>query len=318
VIYGAGAIGATIGARMHLAGRDVVLVARGRQLEALRSAGLTLQTPDGEQRLAIESAASPGELDIARDDVVLLAMKGQDTASALRELCGGVDPEVAVVCAQNGVENERLASRSFARVYGMFVWVAAEYLKPGIVRSFAVPPGLGVLDLGCVPNGTDELARTIASDLQAAGFASRVDAQIMRLKYGKLVSNLANVVEALLGPEAEDERLARRAEDEALACYAAAGIEYASDAEISERTAGHEELRPIKGRARRGGSTWQSLARGTGVETAYLNGEIVLLGRLHGVPTPVNEALTQHALRMARNRAKPGSATVEELLEHLD
>jgi 2-dehydropantoate 2-reductase len=277
-----------------------------------------LRTPDGEEHLAIDSAGSPAEIDIARDDVVLLAMKSQDTGSALRELGGLVDPEVAVVCAQNGVETERLALRWFARVYGMFVWVAAEYLEPGVVRAFAVPPQLGVLDLGRVPNGTDECALRIASDLQAAGFAARVDAQIMRWKYGKLLLNLANAIEALLGPDAEDERLVTRAEEEALACYAAAGTKYTSDAEISERTEGNEQLLPINGQARRGGSTWQSLARGAGVETGYLNGEIVLLGRLHGVPTPVNQALTEHALRMAREQAAPGSAAVEELLEYLD
>ena len=50
--------------------------------------------------------------------------------------------------------------------------------------------------------------------------------------------------------------------------------------------------REIEGARARGGSTWQSLARGTGtIETDYLNGEIALLGRLHGVPTPVNAAL---------------------------
>src|SRR5258708_9966121 len=120
-IYGAGAIGATIGARLHLAGCDVVLVARGRHLEALQGEGLTLQTRVGEQRLAIASVGSPGEIELARDDVVLLSMKSQDTYSALRELCGRADPDVAVVCAQNGVENERLALRSFAHVYGAFV-----------------------------------------------------------------------------------------------------------------------------------------------------------------------------------------------------
>ena len=57
------------------------------------------------------------------------------------------------------------------------------------------------------------------------------------------------------------------------------------------------QVRPARGTApdaRRGSSTWQSLARGAGgIEVDYLNGEIGLLGRLHGVPTPVNDAVQQ-------------------------
>jgi 2-dehydropantoate 2-reductase len=136
----------------------------------------------------------------------------------------------------------------------------------------------------------------------------------MRWKYAKLLSNLANAVEALLGPEVPGGELVRGARAEALACYAAAGIEHATLAEISERVAGNEQLRSVDGQARRGGSSWQSLARGSGaIEADYLNGEIVLLGRLHGVPTPVNQALTEIALRMAREGASPGSADPGEI-----
>ena len=57
-------------------------------------------------------------------------------------------------------------------------------------------------------------------------------------------------------------------------------------------------MHDIGGRRRGGGSSWQSLARGTGtIETDYLNGEIVLLGRLHGVPTPVNLGLPARRAR---------------------
>ena len=74
----------------------------------------------------------------------------------------------------------------------------------------------------------------------------------------------------------------------------------------------------ISGATRRGGSTWQSLARGAReLECDYLNGEIVLLGRLHGVPTPVNELLQQLAAEASRTGRPPGSLTVEELLARM-
>lgn len=309
MISGAGAIGGTIGARLHQTGHQVALIARGSHLDALRRYGFTFQTPAAEEHLTVETVGSPSELEIAADDVVLLTMKSQDTAAALGELAAEADPDVVVVCAQNGVDNERLALRHFARAYGMFVWVAAQHLRPGVVQAYAASPALGVLDLGRAPQGRDEVAHRISSDLRAAGFVSRVDAGIMRWKYGKLLSNLANAVEAILGPDARGGELVRRARAEAVACYEVAGIRYATRNEISDRVVGNEQLGSIDGQPRGGGSSWQSLARGgTGVETAYLNGEVVLLGRLHGIPTPVNQAIMQIALRMAREGARPGSA----------
>ena len=68
------------------------------------------------------------------------------------------------------------------------------------------------------------------------------------------------------------------------------------------------------GSRRAGGSSWQSVARRAGsIETDYLNGEITLLGRLHGVPTPANAAMQRIAARMVRERMAPGSIGVEEI-----
>jgi 2-dehydropantoate 2-reductase len=67
-------------------------------------------------------------------------------------------------------------------------------------------------------------------------------------------------------------------------------------------------MSPIEGVVRAGSSSQQSLMRGTGsIETDYLNGEIVLLGRLHGVPTPVNAALCVAARRMVREAMAVGA-----------
>jgi 2-dehydropantoate 2-reductase len=75
------------------------------------------------------------------------------------------------------------------------------------------------------------------------------------------------------------------------------------------------QMKPIAGAPRGGGSSWQSLQRGVGsIETDYLNGEIVLLGRMHGVDTPVNALLQRKANEAARLGLRPGSTTPEELL----
>jgi 2-dehydropantoate 2-reductase len=103
---------------------------------------------------------------------------------------------------------------------------------------------------------------------------------------------------------------------EALACYKAAGIAFASREEDQARRGDLLQFRQVDGRPRGGGSSWQSLARGTGtIETDYLNGEIVLLGRLHGVPTPVNATLQRVARQLAATGAPPASMTVDQLFE---
>ena len=63
-----------------------------------------------------------------------------------------------------------------------------------------------------------------------------------------------------------------------------------------------------------GGSSWQSLARGTGsIEAEFLNGEIVLEAALHGLSAPVNALLERLALQAALEGKGPGSMTIEEL-----
>ncbi|GAB3816073.1 ketopantoate reductase family protein [Micromonospora zhanjiangensis] len=177
-----------------------------------------------------------------------------------------------------------------------------------------------MLHLGRYPTGSDDTARQIAADLTGAGFVSPVRDDVPRWKYAKLLSNLGNGVDALLGRAAAEhaELLARlRAEGEA--ALTAAGIGYASQAEEQADRGDRVQLRPVAGRSRPGGSTWQSLARGAGTaEADFLNGEIVLLGRLHGVPTPVNAAVQQAVRRAARDRIRPGTFPAAELTKLLD
>jgi 2-dehydropantoate 2-reductase len=317
IVYGAGAIGGTIGALLRRAERDVTLIARGAHLEALRRDGLTLEAPDGDVTLEIPAVGSPAEAEVGAGDVVLLSMKTQDTAAALDELAAVCDPGVAVVCAQNGVENERLALRRFAHVYAMYVFSPTEHIEPGVVRIYSAAPR-GILDLGRVPSGADPRARQIAADLTAAGYESRALEEPMRWKYSKLLDNLGNSLQALCGADADVSDLDHRAREEGLRCYEAAGIDCASPEERSERT-GVLHIEPVHGERHRGGSSWQSLVRGTGsIEAAYLNGEIALLGRLHGVATPANDTFQLLALRAAREGAQPGSVTVEELAAAVD
>ncbi len=141
----------------------------------------------------------------------------------------------------------------------------------------------------------------------------------MRWKYRKLLNNLGNAVQALCRDDDEAATTAalELLTGEAEAAFAAAGIDPVTDEEDDARRADHLQLRPIGDQQRAGGSTGQSLARGSGIETDFLNGEIALLGRLHGVPTPANARIQALMARASAAGAPPGSMSAADLLAEL-
>src|SRR6478672_6377915 len=321
IVIGAGAIGGTIGGKLAASGHEVVLVARGAHLDALRAKGLTLATPVGTSTLDIPAVAGPAELDLGEDDVLILATKTQDAEPLLTDWAWqpvqnttrSAAEALPVVCAQNGVASERIALRRFRHVYGMCVWLPATHLEPGVVEASGAPK-TGLLHLGRYPSGTDATADQIGADLTASGFLAPVTADVMRWKYGKLLANLSNATEAVCGHDAwlHATELRRRVTAEGRAVLDAAGIAYARERESAELRADRVQILPVNGAERVGGSSWQSLTRGTGsIEADFLNGEIVLLGRELGVPTPVNDALQRLANQAARERRAPGSLNAE-------
>jgi 2-dehydropantoate 2-reductase len=302
-----------VAGRLAGAGQDVAVIARGAHLEAIRDHGLTLREPDGDSVHKIPAYGSPAEVGWRPGDVAVLGTKSMDTAAALAALPGR---DVPVVCLQNGVANEPAALRLFADVYGICVMLPSTHLAPGVVIAQCAPVP-GILDLGRFPGGLDDTAQELAAGLRDAGFHSQPRPDIMRWKYAKLLMNLANAVEALCGRDdlAGLDAAAQRLRAEGETVLRAAGIDFVSVAEDAARRRDILRLRPVAGQERAGGSSWQSLARGTGtVEADYLNGEIVLLGRLHGVPTPVNETARRLVLQAAAAKLAPGSMTPAEFL----
>jgi 2-dehydropantoate 2-reductase len=168
-------------------------------------------------------------------------------------------------------------------------------------------PKPGLFDLGRYPSGSSPVAEALAEALDRAGFDCALRDEVMAYKYGKLLLNTGNMVGAAFGTAARKGDWGQRARDEAAAVYAAAGIAAADVGDGSDRR-DLMQMTPIPGVVHVGSSSQQSLARGTGsIETDFLNGEIALLGRLHGVPTPVNAALCDAARRMLRDKMPMGS-----------
>jgi len=318
VVYGAGGIGGVLGARLFEHGHDVVLIARGAHGDAIRERGLVVESPEATVTLRIDTVATPDEVAWKEGDVVLLAMKSQDTTDALGALVDLVERDTPVVCAQNGVANERAALRLFPNVYGVCVMCPTTFLEPGIVQANSTPT-TGIMDIGRYPFGVDQIATNVARAFSESTYVSEARPDIMRSKYQKLLMNLGNAIDATCGPSARGGELSARAKAEGVAVLTAAGIDFATDEEDAARRGDHLRMRPIGGQRRGGGSTWQSFARGARtIETDFLNGEIVLLGRLHGVPTPVNALLQQVARELALAGAAAGSMSADELVVRLE
>jgi len=313
IIFGAGAIGGTLGARLHMHGADVLLIARGAHYEKLASHGLTYRNPEMQQTLPIAVADHPAAITYGPEDVLLLTMKSQHTEAALADLARVAPPDLPIICAQNGVANESMAARMFRHVYAMVVMLPATHLVPGEVLHHVTGIG-GVLDAGCYGQGVDACIEQVATDLTGAGFRCAADPAPMRWKYAKLLQNLGNALQAVCGADADLKELMTLLRTEALTCYQAAGIACASRDEVRARQGQGMVMGDIKGIAHEGGSSWQSLSRGTGdIEADYLNGEICLLGRRHGVATPANEVVRYLANQAAYQHLPPGQHSVAEV-----
>ncbi len=313
IIFGVGAIGGVLAVRLTLAGHEVVGIARGAQFAAIRDNGLTMRTPDRDLHARFAIAASPSEIQFRADDVIFLTMKSQDTEPALRALRAAGLVDQTVVSAQNGVVNERMALRYFPNVLGMSILMPVDYVTPGEVICFGTPKH-GLFDIGRYPSGTDDSVAALCDVFDAAGFVGYPHDDIMRAKYGKLLLNLGNGIDAALGGDSLSGRYVEMVRKEGEAVYAAAGIGYEEVWDADSRRRELMRIGEIPGVSRIGSSTAQSLARGAGsIETDYLNGEIALIGRLHGVPVPANALFTALSARLALTGASPGSVTEAEI-----
>lgn len=329
VIIGTGAVGGTIGGRLAQHGVPVVWVARGEHATVLADDGMTLRTPEGSYRVTAPVWTGPDEADLRAGDVLVLGTKVHQATDALAawadvpvraqesdEVLGAAGDLLPLVTATNGVAAEDIAVRYFQRVYAAAVWCPATHVKPGEVIPMYDKVS-GVFWLGSYPGpaAPDDAVREISADWQTARLGAPVVEDVMAWKRRKLVLNMGNAVDALIEPGPDAKRLLEAATAEAEAALAAGGVSVVSlEQDAEERARGPQIVRVEGAPDQIGSSTFQSLVRGTGtVETDYLNGEIVRIGRLHGVPTPVNTALASLARRAATNGWAPRSLPAGEV-----
>jgi 2-dehydropantoate 2-reductase len=315
IIYGAGGIGSIMGGHLARTGHDVILIGRPGHVNAIKNQGLRLITPTGTFLLKMPAVTGPDKIKFKKSDVVCLCMKGQDTEAALQDL-KKMTSDVPVLCFQNGVRNEEIATRYFPRVYGAMVRVGAVYLTDGEVIARRDPPGWYII--GRYPLGTDPFIEAVAGDLRAAGYLVRAADDVIQYKWGKLMTNLSNAVEAITGGDRGDAQPVYRAlYEEAQSIVEKAGIKWISQAQVSKDW---PETNIVRGKLDTvaQSSTWQSLERRQGsVEVEFLNGEIVRVAEKAGLKAPLNEKMVAITQEMAARHEPPGKYTAAQLSEIL-
>jgi 2-dehydropantoate 2-reductase len=305
-VFGAGAVGSYLGSRFAAAGADVHLVARGAILEALRTNGLTIVSPDGtsttEQVQATDDAASIGPVDF-----VVFGVKSYDTEAAAPRLLPLLGPETAVLSFQNGIDNEAKIAAAVGdnRVIGAAIYILSAMQAPGIVRS-----GPGRLVVGELRPGppSERVLRLV--DLAKAGGvgASAVD-DVRIAKWEKYVLLVGfSAVTAATQLTVGDVRrspaasaMLRAVMHEAWSVGKRLGVPLTDD--LVDR----QHALVLAQADDEGTSLRHDLRTGRRMELDALQGTLSRLGRETGVPTPWTDAayavLEPWAIRNARGAA---------------
>jgi 2-dehydropantoate 2-reductase len=316
-IYGAGAIGVWIGARLARQGAQVSAVARGATLAALKDKGLRLDLQG--EHIAVPVQASASAADLGVQDLVVVAVKAPAMAAVAAGIGPLLGPDTVVLTAMNGVpwwffdgfgalagtrlqavDPEGAIARAIPapHIVGGVVHASCSLESPGHVRHHF---GNGLI-IGEPSGHATPRAQALLATLQAAGFDATLSAQIQKDVWYKLWGNMTvNPVSALTGATTDkilDDPLVRgfisQVMREAREIGARIGIPIAQEPE--DRHAVTRKLGAFKT------SMLQDVEAGRPIELDALVTVVQEIGRLTQVPTPCTDALLGLARLHARMR----------------
>ena len=334
VIYGAGAVGLVVGARLASAGLPVLLVTRRPEAARhIQDLGVRIEDPSTGQRLEQRVAAVCG-IEAATEQIgsqpVLFCMRSPDTAAAARVLAA-VAPQAAVASLQNDIDNEEWLAENFARVIGGCV----RQTSTRTADNSAMCVGSGRIVLGAWPSkdapdvdalGIDALGiDELAGALRRAGYEVGVSTQILEDKWLKLCVNLMSAPNALIRREDHATRafveLKAQLLEEARAVLIAAGIHARScdgrDRSLEQEIAHQRESLALGTSARRlpiYNQVWAALRHGGPVEADRYHRRVLELADAHGIPAPRNARVLEALERAVRDARGPEGLGAEELL----
>ena len=302
-VVGAGAIGGLLAVKLHAAGNDVTVIARGPHLKAIKASGLTLLEEGGEPIVA-KVKASDRIADAGEQDLVILGMKAHQVEAVVHDLSSMYGPDTMVLTAQNGIpwwyffkhggpfEGRTLesvdpggiiaANLPVDRVIGTVVYPAAEITEPGVIKHIEG----NRFSLAEIDNAQTDRIKLVSETFRVAGFKAPVISDIRAEMWTKLWGNLSfNPVSALTHSTLEDlcrfpltRTLVASMMQEAQMIGEALGIKFRVS--IDKRIAGGEAVGAHKT------SMLQDVEAGRVVEADALIGSVMELGRVAGLPSP--------------------------------
>jgi 2-dehydropantoate 2-reductase len=290
-VVGAGGTGGYFGGLLARAGQDVTFIARGAQLEALCTRGLTLESRlAGTFTVPVQATDDPSE--VAPADLILFCVKTYDTDTAAESIRPLIRPDTMLISLQNGVDNEERIARAARHTSGIgaVAYVSSAIKAPGVIAQTSGP---GKIILGELSGGTSQRTERLHDVLQGVGIAAEVHPDIRVVLWQKFLficafSGVTTVTRLPIGTILADpvtHDLFQGTSEEVEAVARASGIDLPADC-VEQALATAAAAEPW---AR--GSLYHDLAGGRRLELESLNGEVVRRGREHGVETPLNFAI---------------------------
>jgi len=196
VVYGAGAIGSLVGARLHEAGVNVRLVGRQAHIEAIQEMGLLVRGPQESHLVQIPATTSLA----GSADVILLSVKSQDVKPACRDIAQ-LHSDATVVTMQNGVRSDGEAAEILGRhrIVGCVLNVSATYLEPGVIEQNTNI----LLQIGAPYPESSGRVDAVA-DVLEQGLRTELVPDIARARWTKLMANLNNACLLYTSPSPRD------------------------------------------------------------------------------------------------------------------
>lgn len=297
-ILGAGAMGQLFGARLQLAGNDVVFIdASATTIEALNRHGISLTT-DGQAEHA------PARAGTAQDfaeplELVVVFTKGFHTAAAIESIRHLIDERSMGLTLQNGLGNAEILAKEFGAER---TWIGITDFPADLERSgFLSTSSGGKVRLGPLTGGLERETDDLAARLNTARLNATSDPAIHQAIWEKIAFNAAlNTLSAVtgqtvgeIGSSPEARRIVERVLDETIAVAQANGITLQRDrveSALENAFTHHKDHKT---------SMLQDREAGQRTEIDYIGGAVVRLGQEAGVPTPVLWTLSKLVLSAA-------------------
>lgn len=290
-VMGTGGVGGYFGARLAQGGHDVAFVARGRQLKALRTGGLRVESPVGDVRLpGVNATDDPAR--IGPVDVVLFGVKLWDTETAAELVKPMLGEQTAVVSFQNGVVKDDILRRALGdeHIIGGVCYIAATIAEPGLIRHTGP---LQKLVFGEYDGTTSPRVAAFRDACVDGGIDVEVSVHIEQTIWEKFVflvglSGTTSAARTTIGPIRRHPRsraFLRDVMDEVVQVARAQGVKL--PAEFADDRLAFVDTVPETMTS----SMHHDLERGNRLEVAWLSGDVVDRGAKLGVPTPCNRAI---------------------------